>query len=127
MGCCSALQKNIELKKDVFITIEKEDELMKKNDYDKVKEEFTTSQAKQFIKKESPPTLKEEIVNNNTNNSQQQKRISSKTQNIHKDDKFLKVNKNRIIKKGSERIQRALKELKLLSIKEVDNNKKYFS
>ena len=53
-------------------------------------------------------------------------RPSSKTANKDLENN-LKVNKNKIIKKGSQRVQLAMKELKLLSLEEINNNKKYFS
>lgn len=144
MGCCAGVNRNINLLNDISI-------IENKGEFLKIKEPNTDIQGTQKtgneeIKKKKLSNKSQNVPKNDnkdiqkTDNKQDvqknekegQKRVgnvkarpSSKTQNEHLENN-LKVNKNKIIKKGSQRVQLAMKELKLLSLEEINNNKKYF-
>ena len=135
MGCCAGFNKNINPIKDILII--ESDENKKKEDHLNVKEPNTDIQGRQKTDKEEIKKEKSTLDNNNQNSQNAQKNdkdntkrgkkvytsTSSKTHNYGNN---LKVNKNKIIKKGSQRVQHAMNELKLLSLKEIDNDKKKF-
>ena len=132
MGCCPGFNRNINPIKDILII--ESDENKKKEENLNVKEPNSDIQGRQKTDKEEIKKEKSSLDNNNQNiqkndkeNTKREKKLytstSSKTNNYEKN---LKVNKNKIIKKGSQRIQHAMNELKLLSLKEIDNDKKKF-
>ena len=132
MGCCAGFNKNIKPIKDILII--ESDEIKKKEEHLNMKEPNTDVQGRQKTDKEEIKKEKSSLDNNNQNlqkndkeNTKREKKLytstSSKTNNYGKN---LKVNKNKIIKKGSQRVQHAMNELKLLSLKEIDNDKKKF-
>ena len=132
MGCCPGFNRNINPIKDILII--ESDENKKKEENLNVKEHNSDIQGRQKTDKEEIKKEKSSLDNNNQNiqkndkeNTKREKKLytstSSKTNNYEKN---LKVNKNKIIKKGSQRIQHAMNELKLLSLKEIDNDKKKF-
>ena len=90
------------------------------------KEEINKEEIKKEEKEE--PTIEfknQNIPKIDKNEIIKDKDITPKTE-MESGEKKLKI-KKKIIKKGSQRVQQALLELKLLSMKELDNNKKYFS
>ena len=91
-----------------------------KTDKEEMKKEKSTIDCQNFQKIEKDDSKKEK--------KEKGVRVhtSSKTAQIANVENNLKVNKNKIIKKGSQRVQHAMNELKLLSLKEINNNKKYF-
>ena len=132
MGCCTGFNKNIKPIKDILII--ESDENKKKEEHLNVKDPIADIQGRQKTDKEEVKIEKSTLDNINQNaqkndkdNSKREKKLytstSSKSNNY---DKNLKVNKNKIIKKGSQRVQQAMNELKLLSLKEIDNDKKKF-
>ena len=131
MGCCPGFN-NINPIKDILII--ESDENKKKEENLNVKEPYTDIQGRQKTDKEEIKKEKSSLDNNNQNiqkndkeNAKKEKKVytttSSKSNNYENN---LKVNKNKIIKKGSQRVQHAMNELKLLSLKEIDNDKKKF-
>ena len=134
MGCCPGFNKNIIPLKDILII--KSDEIKKKEENLNAKEPNTDIQGRQKTDKEEIKKEKSSLDNNNQNvnkndkdNTKREKKLytstSSKTNNLNYENN-LKVNKNKIIKKGSQRVQHAINELKLLSLKEINNDKKKF-
>ena len=135
MGCCVGENKNINLNKDILVESE---EIKKKDEFIKIKDPNTDIQGRQKTDKEEMKKEKSTIDCQNfqkieKDDSKKEKKekglrvhTSSKTAQIANVENNLKVNKNKIIKKGSQRVQHAMNELKLLSLKEINNNKKYF-
>ena len=131
MGCCTGLYRAININKEVSINPEK---VEKSESYNNSRNPILDSQNllksdKEIVKKESTnENLKKHKIDKTENKKDKynEQNISPKT-NIENEEKKSKVNKNKVIKKGSQRVQRAMKELKLLSMKELDNNKKYFT
>ena len=132
MGCCSGIYKTININKEISIYPEK---FAKNELYDNIRNPITDSSNiikidKEIIKREK---LTNKCTNNNKSNKIENKKdkhleqnISPKT-NIENEENKPKVNKKKLVKKSSQRVQRAMKELKLLSLKELYNNKKYFT
>ena len=131
MGCCTGLYRAININKEVSINPEK---VEKSESYNNSRNPILDSQNllksdKEIVKKESTnENLKKHKIDKTENKKDKynEQNISPKT-NIENEENKSKVNKNKVIKKGSQRVQRAMKELKLLSMKELDNNKKYFT
>ena len=132
MGCCVGANKNININKEVSIIPEKAE---KNVEYEDNKNQITDSK-KLSISDENLDQKSNNInkcSNNNKNDKTEVKKdkhtehnISPKT-NIEIDENKSKVNKNKVVKKGSQRVHNAMKKLKLLSMKEVDNNKNFFT
>ena len=124
MGCCQGLNKNnINNNNDIIVMENKNDELLKIKDNTDYQGRQKTD--KEEIKKEkSTMDYQNAQKNENQKNPPPKNKTSSKSQVEHFENN-LKINKKRIIKKGSQRIQLAMKELKLLSLEEINNNKKY--
>ena len=145
MGCCAGVNRNINHLNDISI-------IENKGEFLKIKEPNTDIQGTQKTGKEE--IKKKKLSNKSQNDQKNDNKDIQKTDNnqdVQKNDKEgqkregnvklrpssktankdlennLKVNKNKIIKKGSQRVQLAMKELKLLSLEEINNNKKYFS
>ncbi len=145
MGCCAGVNRNINHLNDILI-------IENKGEFLKIKEPNTDIQGTQKTGKEE--IKKKKLSNKSQNDQRNDNKDIQKTDNnqdVQKNDKEgqkregnvklrpssktankdlennLKVNKNKIIKKGSQRVQLAMKELKLLSLEEINNNKKYFS
>ena len=129
MGCCTGLNRNIN--RDIIIESEDKN---KTNEVINIKSpniDFQTNQKtdKEEVKKEKPT--------NEPNNQKIEKEDAKNGKNleIHNSAKnhekisenTLKVNKKKVFKKGSHRVQMALKELKMLSLEEVESNKRYFN
>ena len=135
MGCCVGENKNINLNKDILVESE---EIKKKDEFIKIKDPNTDIQGRQKTDKEEmkkeKPTIDcqnfQKIEKDDSKKEKKEKGVRvhtfSKTAQIANVENNLKVNKNKIIKKGSQRVQHAMNELKLLSLKEINNNKKYF-
>lgn len=135
MGCCVGENKNINLNKDILVESE---EIKKKDEFIKIKDPNTDIQGRQKTDKEEMKKEKstidcqnfQKIEKDDSKKEKKEKGVrvhtSSKTAQIANVENNLKVNKNKIIKKGSQRVQHAMNELKLLSLKEINNNKKYF-
>ena len=131
MGCCPGFN-NINPIKDILII--ESDENKKKEENLNVKEPNTDIQGRQKTDKEEIKKEKSSLDNNNLNIQKNGKEITKKEKKLYTStssktnnyEKNLKVNKNKIIKKGSQRVQHAMNELKLLSLKEIDNDKKKF-
>jgi len=144
MGCCVLDNRSTSKKIDILLNSE---ELIKNDECQNVNEEMTNFQIKQktgkeYIKKEKSAfepnnnINSQEIKKVNNNKNKEQPKISgfSKTQisgqnrsSCSKEkENSLKVNKKRVIKKGSENIYCAMRKLKLLSIEELDNKKTFF-
>ena len=135
MGCCVGENKNINLNKDILVESE---EIKKKDEFIKIKDPNTDIQGRQKTDKEEMKKEKstidcqnfQKIEKDDLKKEKKEKGVrvhtSSKTAQIANVENNLKVNKNKIIKKGSQRVQHAMNELKLLSLKEINNNKKYF-
>ena len=144
MGCCAGVNRNINHLNDILI-------IENKGEFLKIKEPNTDIQGTQKTGKEE--IKKKKLSNKSQNDQRNDNKDIQKTDNnqdVQKNDKEgqkregnvklrpssktankdlennLKVNKNKIIKKGSQRVQLAMKELKLLSLEEINNNKKYF-
>ena len=131
MGCCTGIYRAMNVNKEVSIIPEK---VEKSESYNNSRNPILDSHHliksdKEIVKKES---INENLKKHKTDKTENKKdkhndqNISPKT-NIENEENKSKVNKNKVIKKGSQRVQRAMKELKLLSMKEFDNNKKYFT
>ena len=125
MGCCQGINKNnINNNNDIIVMENKNDELLK------IKEN-TDYQGRQKTDKEEIKKEKSTMDNQNAQknenlkNAPSKNKLSSKSQIEHLENN-LKINKKKIIKKGSQRVQLAMKELKLLSLEEINHNKKYF-
>ena len=126
MGCCAEINKNINSNKDIMIDSEEG-----KKKYKNIKESNSDYQNNQKTEKEETKKEKSPLVNKNSQktekieikkNSSKKPTTSSKTH-----EPFNNINKNKLIKKGSHRVQLAMKELKMLSMEEVNsNNKKFF-
>ena len=131
MGCCTGIYRTININKEISINPEN---FEKSESYNNSKNPILDSQNhiksdKEIVKKESTnENLKKHKINKieNKKDKHNERNISPKT-NIENEENKPKVNKNKVIKKGSQRVQRAMKELKILSMKELDNNKKYFT
>ena len=132
MGCCSGMNKVINLNKDVSILPGKVGINL---DYENNKNPISDFQ---IISKSDEEILKKEkssnkCTKNNKNYIVEKKKDKNTEQNIspntniENEDNKSKVNKNKVIKKGSQRVQRAMKELKMLSMKDIDNNKNFFN
>ena len=103
--------------------------IKKKEEHLNAKEPNTDIQGRQKTDKEEIKKEKSTLDNNNQNiqkNDKDKKLYTSTSSKTHNYENNLKVNKNKIIKKGSQRVQHAMNELKLLSLKEIDNDKKKF-
>lgn len=143
MGCCVVDSRSTSKKIDILLNSE---ELIKNDECQNVNEEMTNFQIKQKTGKEEIKKEKStfepnnidsrEIKKDNNNKNKVQPKISgfSKTQILGQNrssynkekENSLKVNKKRVIKKGSENIYCAMRKLKLLSIEELDNKKNFF-
>ena len=127
MGCCAEINKNINPNKDIMIDSEEG----KKNNKN-IKE--SNSDYQNIQKTEKEETKKEKSTLDNKN-SQKTEKIETKQNSSKKpctssksNELFNNINKNKLIKKGSHRVQLAMKELKMLSIEEINsNNKKFFN
>ena len=129
MGCCAGLNRNIN--RDIIIESEEKNktnevinirspnldfQTNQKTDKEEIKKENSTNELNnQKCEKEDRKNRKNVEVHNSAKN---QEKISENT---------LKVNKKKVFKKGSHRVQMALKELKMLSLEEVESNKRYFN
>ena len=128
MGCCVGMIKNNNYNNnDVLVMENKNDELLKIKDNTDYQGRQKTD--KEEMKKEKSTTENQNGQKNDKNEHPKKQPLknknSSKTQTEHFQNN-LGVNKKKIIKKGSQRVQLAMKELKLLSLEEINNNKKYF-
>jgi hypothetical protein len=132
MGCCVGANKNININKEVSIIPEKAE---KNVEYEDNKNQITDSKKLSISDKnlDQKSNNINKCSNNNKNDKTEVKKdkhtehnISPKT-NIEIDENKSKVNKNKVVKKGSQRVHNAMKKLKLLSMKEVDNNKNFFT
>ena len=132
MGCCVGANKNINITKEVSIVPEKGE---KNVEYEDNKNQITDSKKLSISDKnlDQKSNNINKCSNNNKNDKTEVKKdkhtehnISPKT-NIEIDENKSKVNKNKVVKKGSQRVHNAMKKLKLLSMKEVDNNKNFFT
>ena len=132
MGCCSGMNKVINLNKDVSILPGKVGINL---DYENNKNPISDFQIisksdEEIVKKEKSSN---KCTKNNKNYIVEKKKDKNTEQNIspntniENEDNKSKVNKNKVIKKGSQRVQRAMKELKMLSMKDIDNNKNFFN
>ena len=128
MGCCSGVQRNMHSNEDIFI-IPYNDKQSKLDNIKDNSEDYNNfhKTKKELIRQEE---LMIEIKNqnlpkNDKNEINKDKDITPKTE-FESGEKKLK-SKKKFIKKGSKRVQQAALELKLLSLKELDNNKKYFN
>ena len=119
MGCCTGSLRNVNLKNEVFVKPEK---FGKKQEIDIISP-LINFQNIQKIEKED--FKKKKSKNKYENEKTSQDNISPQTYNDIEEN-IIKVQKKKVIKKGSQRVQQALKELKLLSLKELDNNKNFF-
>ena len=130
MGCCAGMKANLNLNKDLFVGFDDKNE----NEIINIKEPFNDSHN--IEKTDKGDTKKEKSIIklsdkksdiDDTNKSKNTtNKISSKI-NVEEIRNKFKPNKNRVIKKGSHRVQQAMRELKLLSLEEITSNKKYFS
>ena len=155
MGCCSGLSKKISLNKDISLInlddFPKKDEIInikspfhdfqniQKTDKEEMKKEKSTNglinqkQEKEEIKKEKTKTnsVSSKTLQKPDNDEKKKEniQINSVSSKVREDPEKnnLKPNKNRVIKKGSHRVQLAMRQLKLLSLEEINSNKKYFS
>ena len=128
MGCCAGVERNIHSNKEIFIIPDNDKQSESYNI--KITNEYFTNvlktNKKKIKKEESIIELKNQNLHKNEIGKDKDKDITPKT-DIESDGKKLKHNKKKLIKKGSQRVQQALLELKLFSLKELDNNKKYFN
>ena len=53
--------------------------------------------------------------------------ISSKSHPVSNNNNIIYINKKKMLKKGSDRVHEALNKLKLLTIKDMNNNTKFFT
>ena len=102
---------------DIIKINNEEYNIFEKTNKEEIKKEEKEEPTIEFKNQNIPKIDKNEIIKD--------KDITPKTE-MESGEKKLKI-KKKIIKKGSQRVQQALLELKLLSMKELDNNKKYFS
>ena len=154
MGCCSGISRKINLNKDISL-LNLEDspnkdaiinlkspfnsfQNIQKTDKEEVKKESTNELNNQ--KKEKDEINKEKTKTNSASSKSFQKtekneikkennKLNSVSSKIREESNKnnSKPNKNRVIKKGSHRVQLAMRQLKLLSLEEINSNKKYFS
>ena len=131
MGCCAGSLRNLNLRNEVFVYPQKLD---KKQELDIISPAISSQNIKKLEKEE----FKKEKSTNECQNLQKTEKIDTKigqaTQNNispqtynTNEENIIKINKKKVIKKGSQRVQNAMKELKLISLKELDNNKNFFS
>ena len=131
MGCCCAgMYKTINLNtyKEISVLPEKnENEKISKSDINNNKNPIEVES--QNIPKSDKEDAKKESPNTHQNDKNDNKKIKSPNPSItpKTNIEIEKVNKNKVIKKGSQRVQRAMKELKLLSMKELGNHQRYFT
>ena len=156
MGCCSGISRKISLKKDISL-INLEDSprkeiiinlkspfnefhnIQKTTEKEELKKEKSTNELN-ILKPDKDELKKEKTKTNSISSKSLQKSekdeikkeknktnsVSIKTQEDPNKNQ-LKPNKNKVIKKGSHRVQLAMRQLKLLSLEGINNNKKYFS
>ena len=130
MGCCTQMNKNMTKNKEVLIISEE----MKKQ-YKDIKDSNTDFQITQ--KKDKEEVKKEKSTSENQNSQKINKMENKEDLSLNtcsppfkNPEEFkniqLKVNKNKVLKRGSHRVQLAMKELKMLSMEEINKNKKKF-
>ena len=135
MGCCSGINKNIKLNKDIIII---DGEIKKKEeDVLNIKEPNNDFQLKQKIDKEE--NNKEKSIITDVHIFQKTEKDESKKDNnydmstpsyneLEKNKRnTLEIIKNKMMEKENHRIHNAMKHLKLLSIQEIENNKIFFT
>ena len=128
MGCCAGIKKNMYQNNEIFV-IPENDKQPELNSIKNFNEDYSNFQKtnKELIKKEESiiEFKNQNIPKNDKIDIIKDKDITPKTEFENYDNKL--KSKKRLVKKGSQRVQQALLELKLLSLKEMDNNKKYFN
>ena len=128
MGCCAGINKNMYQNNEIFV-IPENDKQPELNSIKNFNEEYSNFQKtnKELIKKEESiiEFKNQNIPKNDKIDIIKDKDITPKTEFENYENKL--KSKKRLVKKGSQRVQQALLELKLLSLKEMDNNKKYFN
>jgi len=147
MGCCAGVERNINSNNEIFVIPQNDKQpeldITKNNNEDYNKKKIAN---KKEIKNNEEPIIEfknQNLLKNDKNeiskdkeedkdrdkdkNKDRDNNITPKT-DIESDGKLIINNqKKRIIKKGSQRVQQAALKLRLLSLKELDNNKKYFT
>ena len=128
MGCCAGIKKNMYQNNEIFV-IPENDKQPELNSIKNFNEDYSNFQKtnKELIKKEESiiEFKNQNIPKNDKIDIIKDKDITPKTEFENYENKL--KSKKRLVKKGSQRVQQALLELKLLSLKEMDNNKKYFN
>ena len=128
MGCCAGINKNMYQNNEIFV-IPENDKQPELNSIKNFNEDYSNFQKtnKELIKKEESiiEFKNQNIPKNDKIDIIKDKDITPKTEFENYENKL--KSKKRLVKKGSQRVQQALLELKLLSLKEMDNNKKYFN
>ena len=125
MGCCVGTMKNINLKHEVFVKPEKIENKQEIDIRNPNSKNLPKDQKEEFDKENSLNVQKTE-KNDTKNDKATQNNISYQTY-FENEEKSIKVNKKKVVKQGSKRVQKAMKELKLLSMKELYNNKNFFT
>ena len=134
MGCCTGINKSIKSNKDVIITVKG---LKIIEDLSNIKEPNIDYQLKQKMDKKEinkeksaitdmhivQKTEKDEIKKDNNNGVH----ALSYIEHEKNERNILKINKNKRTEKGNHRIHNTMKNLKLFSLKEIDNNKIFFT
>lgn len=130
MGCCFGMSKtiNINKEKEIFIS----PEIIEKNEEkENIKNQVSNSQN--ILKTNKDEGKKEkstvDFSKNQKNDKTENKKDINEEQNISPGNKEnrTKVNKTKDVKKVNQRVQNAMRELKLLSMQELDNNTKFFA
>ena len=131
MGCCIGMSKtiNINKEKEIFIS----PEIVEKNEEKENNNNNQVSNSQNILKTNKDEAKKEKSTDDFSKNQKNDKAENKKDINVdknispeHKESKT-KVNKTKVMKKGSQRVQNAMRELKLLSMQELGNNTKYFA
>ena len=129
-GCCCG---NIILKMNEDI-INNSDII--KNEQVSYKEPFI--QSGKYLDKEETKKEKEKVKSDNLKTEIDDKKmdeknknigihISSKSHPVSNNNNIIYINKKKMLKKGSDRVHEALNKLKLLTIKDMNNNTKFFT
>ena len=127
--CCGS--RILKINKDVIINsnIIKNEQLSFKDPDIQSMKDLDKEETKKDKEKEKEKSL---IVDNlktemDDKNKKIRIHVSSKTQPVYDVNNFKNVNKNRMLKKESDRIHDSMKKLKLLTLNDMNNNSKFFT
>ena len=134
MGGCCCGNRILKMNKDFIINsyIIKNEQLSFKDPYI----QSVKNSDKEETKKEKEKEKEKSLILDNLKTEMDDKKknirihISSKTQplfDVNNNISENKINKKKMLKKGSDRIHDAMNKLKLLTLKDMKNNSKFFT